>query len=145
MSASDVVMDIPRRYQRKVQPFGELSQSCNPTGVTLNEVVLDFDECVALSEYFREVLCRFFRFGVAFAVDQTGKLARAAAAENDQSSSVCREVGWVERWRSGIVGGQVCRRRLPGAGSLMRSGHQAAQVGVTLLALGEQCQVDGPA
>src|SRR5437660_12876016 len=34
---------------------------------------------------------------------------------------------------------------LPGAGVAMRERYKAAQVGVALLALGEQCQVDWPA
>ena len=107
--------------------------------------MLELDERVVRAEQVLQALRRVVRGVDSVAIDQPTDLARAAAAQHDQSDGVSSEVRWIERRWPRVVRRQVRRGGLPRPGALVGQGDQAAQVGVALLALGEQRQVDGSA
>lgn len=135
-------MGVAGCHQWEVQPFCELGQPLHTSGITLDQVVLDLNERVVLAEGVHELVNGLFGLRTLLAIDEAGDLALAAAAERDQTLGVRGEVRWIERWRTRVVGGQVCRGWLPGARAFVGQRDQAAEVGVTLLVFGQQCQVD---
>src|SRR5205823_7268055 len=124
---------------------GQLSQTCQATRVALHQVVLELDERVIRAEQVLQALHRRVRGVDSVAIDQSRHFAGAAAAQHDQSVGVPSEVRRIERRWPRVVRRQVRRGGLPRPGALVGQGDQAAQVGVALLALGEQRQVDGSA